>query len=581
MSTADAAAPPIGAEARPVTIGGRRLRRRIGVVGLLFTSVGSIIGSGWLFGALTASQIAGPAALVSWVIGGVAVILLALVHAELGAMYPVAGGSARFPHYAFGSLAGFAGGWFAFLGAVTTAPIEVEAALQYSTNYVHGLTKLSGGTPVLTAAGYAVAAALMLLFSAINVMGVRWLAETNKAVVWWKIAIPVLTVVVLAVTAFHPHNFSAGGGFMPFGLKGVFTAVAGGGIVFAYLGFEQAIQLGGESRNPRRDIPLAVVGSMVLGVVLYILLQLVFIAALRPSTLAHGWTSIAFAGNGAIYGPFAGLATALGIGWLATLLYVDAIVSPGGTGLLYVGTSSRVSFALARNRYIPRGFAMLSARGVPAPAIAFSFVCGMFLFLPFPGWQKLVGFITSATVLAYATAPLALGALRREQPELRRPFRLPLAGVLAPASFVVANELILFSGWAVVWKLLVAVAIGFVLLGLSAATSPPERRPSIDWYHGAWLLPFLVGLGVISYLGSFDTKSKSSFLGLDGPTGTLPFGWDVLVMAVFAVAIYALAIRLRLPAPAIAERVGDVTREAEEEEDLLVGAAPAPLTHAA
>jgi amino acid transporter len=106
-----------------------RLRRDIGFVGLMFTSVGSIIGSGWLFGALGASEVAGPAAIISWILGGAAMILLALVHAELGGMFPVAGGSARFPHYAFGSLAGFAGGWFAFLGAVTTAPIEVEAAL--------------------------------------------------------------------------------------------------------------------------------------------------------------------------------------------------------------------------------------------------------------------------------------------------------------------------------------------------------------------------------------------------------------------------------------------------------------------
>ena len=147
MATAGVSVPAAAIPSR------RRLRRDIGVVGLLFTSVGSIIGSGWLFGALSASKIAGPAALVSWVIGGGAMILLALVHAELGGMYPVAGGSARFPHYAFGSLGGFAGGWFAFLGAVTTAPIEVEAAIQYSTNYVSGLTKLQNGTPVLTASG--------------------------------------------------------------------------------------------------------------------------------------------------------------------------------------------------------------------------------------------------------------------------------------------------------------------------------------------------------------------------------------------------------------------------------------------
>ena len=114
-----------------------RLRREIGFVGLLFTSVGSIIGSGWLFGALTPRRSPGPAALISWVIGGIAMLLLALVHAELGGMYPVAGGSARFPHYAFGSLSRASPvGWFAFLGAVTTAPIEVEAALQYSTNYI-------------------------------------------------------------------------------------------------------------------------------------------------------------------------------------------------------------------------------------------------------------------------------------------------------------------------------------------------------------------------------------------------------------------------------------------------------------
>src|SRR6266487_5627254 len=91
----------------------RHLRRDVGLIGLLFTSLGSIIGSGWLFGSLYAAQQAGPSALISWVIGGAAVILLALIYAEMGGMYSVAGGIARFPHYAFGSLVGFAAGWFA------------------------------------------------------------------------------------------------------------------------------------------------------------------------------------------------------------------------------------------------------------------------------------------------------------------------------------------------------------------------------------------------------------------------------------------------------------------------------------
>src|SRR5262245_15538506 len=276
-----------------------RLQREVGLVGLMFTSVGSIIGSGWLFGALAAALVAGPAALISWVLGGAGMLLLALIHAELRGMYPVAGGSARFPHFAFGSLIGFSAGWFAFLGAVTTAPIEVEAALQYASNYISGLTTTSGGTPVVTAQGYVVAGVLMLIFSAINIMGVRWLSETNKVATWWKIAVPVITIVVLVANSFHTENFTAGGGgFMPFGWKGVMLAIASGGIVFSYLGFEQAIQLGGESQNPRRNIPLAVVGAMTLGVVLYIALQVAFIGALDPSTLSHGWSSVGFAGKG-------------------------------------------------------------------------------------------------------------------------------------------------------------------------------------------------------------------------------------------------------------------------------------------
>src|SRR4029450_6423996 len=100
----------------------RKLQREVSTVGLTFFSLGSIIGSGWLFAALVSSQIAGPAALISWVLGALVMIILALVHAELGGMYPVAGGSARYPHFAFGSLAGYTSGWIVWVGAVTVAP---------------------------------------------------------------------------------------------------------------------------------------------------------------------------------------------------------------------------------------------------------------------------------------------------------------------------------------------------------------------------------------------------------------------------------------------------------------------------
>jgi amino acid transporter len=545
-----------------------KLRRDVGPVGLVFASVGSIIGAGWLFGALYAASLAGPAAIVAWLLGGIAMMLLALTHAELGSAYPVAGGNARFPRYAFGGLIGFTSGWVAFLGAVTVAPIMVQATLLYTSNYIPWLTTVADGRAVLTAQGYVVAAALLLLFCAINVMGVRWLAETNKLAVCWKIFVPVLTVVALLTSSAHGENFTAGGGFMPSGWKGVFLALASGGVIFAYLGFEQAVQLGGESRNPGRNIPLAIIGGMLFAVGIYIALQVAFIAALDPSRLSDGWGAVSFSGDAELFGPFAGLATATGLGWLAVMLYTAAIVSPGGTGLLYTGASARLSFALARNGYAPSAFARLTPQGTPLFAIAFSFLCGLILFLPFPGWQQLVGFISAAAVIAYAMVPLSLGALRRQDPERLRPFRLPAASFLAPASFVVASEILLFTGWAVVWKIVVAILIGIALLTVSMLTETSERRPSLDWRSAVWFWPYLLGMGAISYLSSFDTGTPSSIplVGLDGPRNELTFGWDMLAVAILSLGVYAFAIRSRLPAGQALDYVGDLSAEAEADD---------------
>src|SRR4051794_30867234 len=125
------------------------LKREIGFIGLLWASGGSIIGSGWLFGARGALETAGPAAIISWGIGAAAILLLALVHAELGAMYPVAGGTARFPHFAFGGLAGASFGWFSWLQAATVAPIEVMAGLPDGPpfSFAPRRVKVKGGPP--------------------------------------------------------------------------------------------------------------------------------------------------------------------------------------------------------------------------------------------------------------------------------------------------------------------------------------------------------------------------------------------------------------------------------------------------
>lgn len=522
----------------------------------MFVSLGSIIGSGWLFGALYAAQIAGPAALISWIGGGLVMLLLALVHAELGSMYPVAGGSARYPHFSFGSIVGFAIGWIVWVGAVTVAPIEVEAALQYFTHYFPWLTSTTAGVTVLTGPGIVISVILMLIFTIINLVGIRLLSESNNIIMIWKVAIPFLAIFVLIILSFSTSNFTAAGGFAPFGISGILSAISTGGIIFAYQGFEQAIQLGGESRNPQRNIPIAVIGAMVIGVVMYIGLQFAFLGALAPDNLSKGWSELTFAGAA---GPFAGLATAVGAGWLATLLYIDAAVSPGGTGLIYTASSSRLSFAMARNHYIPSIFGQISERGVPIISIIFSFIIGTIMFLPFPGWQELVGFITSATVMGYATVPLAFGALRRQEPDVERSFKLPAGQVLAPLAFIVANLIIYWSGWTTNWKLFVAIALGFGLFALAQATNPSERAPTLDWRGATWLWPYFIGMALLSYLGPTD---------FDG-IGVIPFGIDILVIAVFSLAIYALALSVRLHPDEVRRHIADARDEAEEIEERL------------
>jgi amino acid transporter len=529
------------------------LKREIGLIGLTWSSMGSIIGSGWLFGALFAAQAAGTAALLSWAIGVAAIVILAFVHAELGGAYPVAGGTGRFPHYAYGSVAGASFGWFSYLQAVTVAPIEVYAAISYASVHLGWLQK---GDGTLTWQGLLIAIGLMAVFTLVNFLGVRRLADTNAAATWWKIAIPTLVIIVFAAAHFHGSNFGAGG-FAPSGSEGVLSAVSTGGIMFALLGFEQADQLAGESRNPQRDIPRAVLGSVLLGALIYVMLQVVFIAALPHSAFAHGWSNLSFRGDA---GPFAGLATLLGLGWLGTILYIDAIVSPSGSGLIYTTASSRVSYGLSRNGYVPNLFEKTDARRVPWFGLLVAFVIGCLAFLPFPTWKSLVGFITSASVLMYAGAPLAFGALRRQDRERYRPFRVAAGGFWSPVAFAVSGLIIYWSGWDTLQKLGYAIVLGYLLIGANFLFKLNPHLPRPDWRSAQWLPVYLVGLGLLSWQGRYCSKGPATTTAC-GATHHIPQWWDLLIVAGFSLAVYAWALAVRLPDDEALGYIGDVNAQ--------------------
>ncbi len=546
------------------------LKRTVGFFGLMWASEGSIIGSGWLFGALAATALAGPGSLLSWLIAAIMVIVIALVHAELGGMFAVTGGTARYPHYAYGSVAGATFGWFSYLQAAAVAPIEAIAAVTYMSTTSWGGFMYNSKTGILTTDGVLIAIGLMLVFVIINVVGIRWFAHTNTTITTWKVIIPLLAIVVFLGFRFHASNFSANGGFWYGGTahtvpKAIMEAIPHAGIVFALLGFEQAVQLGGESRNPQRDLPRAVIGAVLIGCVIYILVQFAFVGALHPSTIAHAGTWGRLMTNALLaQSPYYTVAKIAGLAWLAWILRLDAVISPSGTGLVYITSASRVSYGLSKNGYIPDAFEKTTAKSkVPLLAVVVAFLFGILFLLPFPSWYKLVTAVTTSAVLMYCGAPLALGALRKSKPEIRRPYLLPAGGVLAPVAFVFGNFIIYWAGWSTITAVYAGLIIGLILMVLSYQFKLNANRPKLDWAAAVWVFPWLLGMAILCFFGNFGSGGIIGGVGIfktvwNGADGMIPLWWDLLIVAVWSLFIYYMAIYRRLDTARVDQYVGTV-----------------------
>src|SRR5258707_2885788 len=191
------------------------IRRDVGAIALMFTGLGSIIGSGWLFGAWRAAQLAGPGAIYAWIIGAVVILFVAFTYAELGAMFPESGGAVRYGHYSHGSMVGFLAGWAAWIAIVSVIPVEAEASVQYMSSwpwawahdlYVHA----ANGQGELTVPGLSISAALVVVYFLLNFWSVKVFADTNSAITFFKLIVPAATAVALMCTGFHWENFRVG-----------------------------------------------------------------------------------------------------------------------------------------------------------------------------------------------------------------------------------------------------------------------------------------------------------------------------------------------------------------------------------
>src|SRR6266436_4324165 len=425
------------------------IRREVGAIALMFTGLGSIIGSGWLFGAWRAAQLAGPGAIYAWIICAVVILFVAFTYAELGAMFPVSVGAVRYEHYSHGSLVGFVAGWAGWIGIVSVISVEAEASVQYMSSwpwawahdlYVHA----NNGQGELTVPGLSISAALVVIYFLLNFWSVKVFADTNSAITFFKLIVPAATAVALMCTGFHWENFRVGihGGQHVGNVAAILTAVATSGIVFSYNGFQSPVNLAGEARHPGRSVPFAIFGSIALSTVVYLLLQVAFIGAAAPDHLQEGWAGLEYSS------PFAQLALALNLNWLAILLYADAFVSPSGTGTTYTATTARMIYAMERSGTVPEVLGRVHPRfGIPRPAMWFNLLVSFVFLFFFRGWGKLAAVISVATIITYLVVPISVIVLRRTAPDMPRPLRVPGLPLLAPVAFVLATLMLFWARW--------------------------------------------------------------------------------------------------------------------------------------
>ncbi|KON67853.1 amino acid:proton symporter [Peribacillus butanolivorans] len=529
------------------------LQRKMGTFSLTMVGLGSIIGSGWLFGAWRAAQIAGPAAIISWIIGMVVILFIALSYSELGAMFPEAGGMVKYTQYSHGSFIGFLAAWANWIAIVSVIPVEAIASVQYMSSWPWKWAEWTHGLVVngsLTGGGLVIASVLLIVYFLLNYWTVSLFSKANSFITVFKVIIPGLTIGALLFAGFHGSNFTSAGSIAPNGWASVLTAVATSGIIFAFNGFQSPINMAGEAKNPGRSIPIAVIGSILIATVIYVLLQIAFIGAVDPSMIVNGWQHLNF------NSPFADLAIVLGLNWLVILLYADAFISPSGTGITYTATTSRMLYGMEKNKYLPSVFGKLHPLyGIPRQAMILNLgVSFLFLFM-FRGWGVLAEVISVATLVSYITGPVTVMTLRRTGKNLYRPLRLKGLSIIAPLGFVFASLVLYWARWPLTGQVLFIIMMGLPVYFYYQAKIK-WRGFRQNFSAGLWMVVYLLCMMTISYLGS------EKFGGLN----VIPFGWDMVLITCLSLVFYSWAIKSGFQTEYLeqGQKVNDDLRSIEE-----------------
>ncbi len=517
------------------------LKQQIGLFGLIALAVSVQVGSGWLLATLAAASIAGPASILTWVLGAVFFGIIGVTWMELGAMLPRSGAGVRYPRLTHGAFLSWFNGWGYLIAALALPVIEVQAVLTYiGGNWPElGFLEERAGITVLTwPVGILVGFVLLFVFFLLNLFGAKLLSESNKYVTIWKIVIPLVTA-GLMFTVFSSANFTIGGGFAPLGGGAVFGALATGGIVFAYSGLRQILDFGGEVVNPQRNIPIAiVVGGLIIPLVIYILLQIGFLGAIdwASAGVAPGdWAGLQ--GSDWASAPLLNAVVAAGFTWFSIVLLSDAALSPAATGWVWLGIGTRTVYSMSVNRELPTVFQRINRHGTPIMALAACTGLGLLFFFPAPSWYLFVGMVSIALTLSYVMGGPVLAVLRRTAPDLPRPVKLKGAYSWAMAGYVASLMLIYFAGWVPLINLFTIVFFALPLYGAYTSVREGWSRPVPSWLlSAAFTLAWVVTAVGGGWLATLDQEQREGGWGFP-----VFFTAIVLIVVAFMAGLYAVS----------------------------------------
>ncbi len=444
----------------------QKLRRVLTARDLVGLGLGAIIGTGiFVLSGVAAARYAGPGVTLSFVLAGVASALAALVYAELAAMFPTAGSAYAYSHAAFGEVFAWLIGWNLILEYTVAA---AAVALGWSGYFLDVLKGFHLTLPrEITASPFAggiVNITPLLVTGAITYLvltGAKESSRANIGVVALKLG-AIFLFLALGLPRFRVTNWHP---FLPFGPLGVVRGAAI--ILFAYIGFDAVATAAEEVKNPRRDLPLGILGSLIISTVIYLAVTATLTGMVKYDRLDTP-------------SPVADALALRGLGWAASLVSVGALA--GLTSVLIVNffAQSRILYAMARDGLLPPFFSRLHPKyGTPYGSIlAIGGLAGILsALLPIHTIAELANI---GTLSAFAAVSLGVIVLRYTQPERPRPFKAPFFPFLPLASFA-ATVLLMLNLPALTWyRFLLWIAAGLALYcgyGLRHSRLPKSAVP--------------------------------------------------------------------------------------------------------